>query len=145
MSATQAIREQIDGAQRRLDIMNVSDRQGHDRTHSRRGPARRESTRRGLGEVEQRAGHTGLEHRYGDLLAAGVDLREYPGAVVHAKVVVADDVVSFGTVNFDSWALYRNAEVAMIARSAAAADLFEERLFGPTSPAPNARSRPPRP
>ena len=51
-----------------------------------------------------------LKHRYGDLLAAGVDLREYPGAVVHAKVVVADhDVVSFGTVNFDSWALDPNA------------------------------------
>jgi phosphatidylserine/phosphatidylglycerophosphate/cardiolipin synthase-like enzyme len=50
---------------------------------------------------------------------------------VHAKVVVADDVVSFGTVNLDSWALYRNSEIAMIARSPAAAALFEQRLFEP--------------
>ena len=44
---------------------------------------------------------------------------------------MADDVVSFGTVNLDSWALYRNSEIAMIARSPAAAALFEERLFEP--------------
>jgi phosphatidylserine/phosphatidylglycerophosphate/cardiolipin synthase-like enzyme len=44
---------------------------------------------------------------------------------------VADDVVSFGTVNLDSWALYRNSEIAMIARSPAAAALFEKRLFAP--------------
>jgi phosphatidylserine/phosphatidylglycerophosphate/cardiolipin synthase-like enzyme len=51
--------------------------------------------------------------------------------VVHAKIVVADNTVVFGTVNFDAWALYRNYEVAMMARSAAAATLFEERVFGP--------------
>jgi hypothetical protein len=34
-------------------------------------------------------------------------------------------------VNLDAWALYRNYEVAMMARSPAAATLFEERLFGP--------------
>ncbi|HKP20084.1 MAG TPA: phospholipase D-like domain-containing protein, partial [Thermoleophilaceae bacterium] len=52
-------------------------------------------------------------------------------AVVHAKVVVADDVVSFGTVNLDAWALYRNSEIMMIARSPEAAALFEDRLFEP--------------
>ena len=45
--------------------------------------------------------------------------------------MVADDVVSFGTVNLDAWALYRNSEIMMIARSAEAAALFEERLFEP--------------
>jgi phosphatidylserine/phosphatidylglycerophosphate/cardiolipin synthase-like enzyme len=45
-----------------------------------------------------------LKHRYGDLIAAGVEIREVPGTVVHAKVVVADDVVSFGTVDLDAWA-----------------------------------------
>ena len=50
---------------------------------------------------------------------------------VHAKVVVADDVVSFGTVNLDAWALYRNSAMMMIARSAEAAALIEERLFEP--------------
>ena len=63
---------------------------------------------------------------------------ELPGTVVHAKVVVADDVVSFGTVNLDAWALYRNSEIAMIARSPEAAALLEERLFGPDI----ARSKP---
>ena len=56
---------------------------------------------------------------------------ELPDTVVHAKVVVADDVVSFGTVNLDAWALYRNSEIMMIARSAEVAALIEERLFEP--------------
>ena len=79
-----------------------------------------------------------LEHRYADLLAAGAEVWELPGTVVHAKVVVADDVVSFGTVNLDAWALYRNSEIMMIARSPEAAALFEERLFEPDI----ARSKP---
>jgi cardiolipin synthase len=79
-----------------------------------------------------------LKHHYGDLTDAGAEIWEVPGTVVHAKVVVADDVVSFGTVNFDAWALYRNSEIAMIARSPEAAALFEERLFEPDI----ARSRP---
>ena len=56
---------------------------------------------------------------------------ELPDTVVHAKVVVADDIVSFGTVNLDAWALYRNSEIMMIVRSAEAAALIEERLFEP--------------
>ena len=44
---------------------------------------------------------------------------------------MADDLVSFGTVNSDSWALYRNSEIMMIARSPEAAALFEKRLFEP--------------
>ena len=54
-----------------------------------------------------------------------------PGTVVHAKVVVADDIVSFGTVNLDAWALYRNSEIMMIARSLETAALLEDRLFEP--------------
>ena len=72
-----------------------------------------------------------LKHRYPDLLEAGVAVWELPDTVVHAKVVVADDVVSFGTVNLDAWALYRNSEIMMIARSAETAALIEERLFEP--------------
>jgi cardiolipin synthase len=82
-----------------------------------------------------------LRHRYADLLAAGAEVWEVPGTVVHAKVVVADDVVSFGTVNLDAWALYRNSEIMMIARSPDAAALFRERLFEPDI----ARSVPGRP
>jgi cardiolipin synthase len=72
-----------------------------------------------------------FKFHYGDLLHAGVQIWEYPGAVVHAKLVVADDTAVFGTVNLDAWALYRNYEVAMMARSPATVALFEERVFGP--------------
>jgi cardiolipin synthase len=72
-----------------------------------------------------------LKHHYSDLIDAGVHIWEYPNAVVHAKLVVADDTVVFGTVNFDAWSLYRNYEISMMARSPAAAALFEERVFGP--------------
>ena len=50
---------------------------------------------------------------------------------MHAKVVVADYVVSFGTVNLDAWALYRSSELMMIARSPEVAALLEEQLFEP--------------
>ena len=72
-----------------------------------------------------------FKHHYADLIAAGAEVWELPGTVVHAKLVVADDVVSFGTVNLDAWALYRNSEIAMIARSPEAAALMEQRLFEP--------------
>ena len=72
-----------------------------------------------------------FKRHYSALIHAGAQIWEYPGAVVHAKLIVADDTVVFGTVNLDAWALYRNYEVAMMARSAAAATLFEERVFGP--------------
>jgi ATP-dependent Clp protease, protease subunit len=79
-----------------------------------------------------------LEHWYPALMEAGVEVWELRGTVVHAKVVVADDVVSLGTVNLDAWALYRNSEIMMIARSPEAAASFEERLFEPDI----ARSKP---
>jgi phosphatidylserine/phosphatidylglycerophosphate/cardiolipin synthase-like enzyme len=65
------------------------------------------------------------------MLEAGVEIYEYPGAVVHAKLLVADDAVLFGTVDVDAWALYRNYEVAMLAHDPATAALFEERIFRP--------------
>ena len=79
-----------------------------------------------------------LKHHYGDLIDAGALIYEYPGAVVHAKLVVADDAVVFGTVNLDAWALYRNYEIAMMARSAQTAGLIEQRVFEPDI----AKSRP---
>src|SRR4030095_12113897 len=72
-----------------------------------------------------------LEHRYRDLVEAGAEVWEMPNTVVHAKVVVADDTVSFGTVNLDASALYRNSESMRLARSAELVALFEERLFEP--------------
>ena len=139
VAASQAIAEQIDGAQQRLDLMNpyVTDRAMIDRivAAARRGVQVRlvvsQKSNNGLATAA-------LKYRYPELLEAGVAVWELPDTVVHAKVVVADDVVSFGTVNLDAWALYRNSEIMMIARSAEAAALIEERLFEPDI----ARSRP---
>ena len=83
-----------------------------------------------------------LRHSYAHLAAAGAELWEVPETVVHAKVVVADEVVSFGTVNHDAWALYRNSEIVMIARSPEAAALVRERLFD-ADIARSERGRPP--
>jgi cardiolipin synthase A/B len=132
VAAAQAIREQIDGARRRLDLMNpyVTDRDAIERilAAARRGVAVRLVVSETSNNPQASAA---LRHRYDDLLGAGVEIWELPGTVVHAKVVVADDVVSFGTVNLDSWALYRNSEIAMITRSPTVAALFEQRLFEP--------------
>ena len=145
VAAAQAIREQIDGARRRLDVMNpyLTDRDMLERilAAARRGVR----VRLVVSETSNNAQATAaLRHRYDDLLAAGVEIWELPGTVVHAKVVVADDVVSFGTVNLDSWALYRNSEIAMIARSAAtAAALSRNGCSSRTSPGrTQARRRP---
>ena len=132
VAASQAIREQIDAARERLDVMNayLTDRDMIERILA--VASRGVKTRIVVSEESNNAQATAaLKHRYGDLIDAGVEIWELPGTVVHAKVVVADDVVSFGTVNLDAWALYRNSEIMMIARSAEAAALFEERLFEP--------------
>ena len=132
VAASQAIAEQIDAARKRLDVMNpyVTDRGMIDRivAAARRGTR----TRVVVSQISNNAHATAaLQHRYADLVDAGVEIWELPNTVVHAKVVVADDVVSFGTVNLDAWALYRNSEIMIIARSAETAELFRERLFEP--------------
>jgi cardiolipin synthase len=143
VAASQAIREQIDAARDRLDIVNAyltdPDVIGRIIAAARRGV----TVRVLVSETSNNAQATAaLRHRYADLLAAGVEVWELPGTVVHAKVVVADDVVSFGTVNLDAWALYRNSEIMMVARSPEVARLLEERLFDPDI-ARSARGAPP--
>lgn len=132
VAASEAISEQIEGARERLDVMNpyLTDRGMIDRivAAARRGVRVRVVVSKTSNNAQATAA---LKHRYADMLEAGVELWELPDTVVHAKVVVADDVVSFGTVNLDAWALYRNSEIIMIAQSAEAAALVEERLFEP--------------
>jgi cardiolipin synthase A/B len=139
VAASQAIREQIDEARERLDVMNAYLTDG-DMIQRVIAAARRGVRVRIV--VSEKSNNdqaaAALRHRYADLISAGAEVWELPGTVVHAKVVVADEVVSFGTVNLDSWALYRNSEIMMIARSREAADLLEERLFEPDV----ARSKP---
>ena len=139
VAASQAIREQIDGARERLDVMNpyLTDRDMIQRilAAAQRGVKVRVVVSEKSNNDQATAA---FRHWYPALIDAGAEIWELPGTVVHAKVVVADDVVSFGTVNLDSWALYRNSEIMMIARSPEAAAVFEERLFEPDI----ARSKP---
>jgi cardiolipin synthase len=132
VAASQAIRQQIDEAHERLDVMNpyFTDRDIIERiiAAGRRGVKVRVVVSEKSNNSQATAA---LRYRYGDLITAGVELWELPGTVVHAKVVVADDIVSFGTVNLDAWALYRNSEIMMITRSPELAALMEERLFEP--------------
>jgi cardiolipin synthase A/B len=132
VAASQAIAQQIEAARERLDVMNpyLTDHAmiGRILAAARRGVKVRVvvSERSNNGPAT-----AALKHRYAELLEAGVELWEIAGTIVHAKVVVADDVASFGTVNLDAWALYRNSEIAMIARSSELAARLQERLFGP--------------
>jgi cardiolipin synthase len=132
MSSTQAIRQLIDHAHTRLDLMNPyftdADMIQRVATAARRGVKVRIVVSQTSNNPQATAA---LKHHYAQLIDAGAQIWELPGTVVHAKVVVADDTVVFGTVNFDAWSLYRNYEIAMMARSAAAAKLFEQRLFDP--------------
>ena len=131
-AASQAVREQIDRARERLDVMNpyITD---HDMIERILAAARRGAKVRLVVSETSNSGQAAaaLKHRYADLLAAGAELYEVPGTVVHAKVVVADDEVSFGTLNLDAWSLHRDSEIMVLARSAELAAAFEERLFAP--------------
>jgi len=132
VAASQALREQVDGARTRLDVMNPYFTDG-DMIARILAAARRGVTVRIV--VSEKSNNppatAAFKHHYKELIDAGAVIWELPGTVVHAKVVIADDVVSFGTVNLDAWALYRNSEIMMIAHSAAAARLMEDRLFTP--------------
>ena len=132
VAASQAVAEQIERVRSRLDVMNpyVTDHAMIERILAAAG--RGVAVRVFVSERSNNALATAaLKHRYADLLGAGVEIWEIPDTVVHAKVVVADDVASFGTVNLDAWALYRNSEIMMIARSAELVSRLEERLFMP--------------
>ncbi len=131
-SATQAIRNLIDHARTRIDLMNpyVTDDDMIQRivNAAKRGVKVRLVVSKTSNNPQADAA---LKDHYGELIAAGVQIWEYPGAVVHAKLYVVDDTAVFGTVNLDAWSLYRNYEVAMMARSPAVAEQFEERVFAP--------------
>jgi cardiolipin synthase len=138
-SATQAVRTLIDGAQTRLDIMNPYVTDGDIVRRLAAAARRGVDVRIVVAETSNNKQATAVfKHHYGELLGSGVRIYEYPGAVVHAKLVIADHTTLFGTVNFDAWALYRNFEVAMMARDADTAALFTERVFEPDI----AKSRP---
>jgi phosphatidylserine/phosphatidylglycerophosphate/cardiolipin synthase-like enzyme len=64
-------------------------------------------------------------------MEAGVKIWEHPGTM-HAKVMVADDQVIVGTINYDAWALYRNLEIAILIDDPIVADDAVAQLVTPS-------------
>ena len=132
VQATQQARELIDTATRRLDVMNpyLTDDDMIDRIAA--ASVRGVEVRLFVSEnSNNNTTQAALEHDYGLLLDAGVTIYEYPGAVVHAKVIVSDDRASVGTLNLDAWAMYRNSEIVVTVNDPATVAFLDERLFGP--------------
>ena len=132
VNATQQARELVDTATKRLDVMNpyLTDDDMIDRiaAAARRGVAVRLFV---SADSNNNTTQSALEHDYGLLQDAGVIIYEYPGAVVHAKVIVSDERASIGTLNLDAWAMYRNSEIGVTVTDPATVALLDARLFGP--------------
>jgi cardiolipin synthase len=129
---TDAAIELLRTAERRLDIMNYYI--GDARVISEILAAARRGVRVRLVIADQ-AHANGVTygaflHHYDGLLAAGVEIWEYP-AVVHAKVIVSDDRALVGTLNLDAFALYRNPEMGLRFDDQVVADRFVSTLFEP--------------
>ena len=132
VSALQSSRQLIDDAQTRIDVANpyFTEDEFVDRliAAARRGV----KVRVLVSQESNSAIHSAaLRHDYGRMLDAGIEIWEYPDAVLHGKVLLVDDAVTFGTVNLDAWALYRAYEVGVVVVDQKTAQLFEKRLFGP--------------
>ena len=132
VSALQATREMIEQARERVDITNpyFTDDGIVDLVIS--AAQRGVKVRVLVAQESNSAVHSAaLRHDYSRMLDAGIQIWEYPDAVVHGKVLVADGAVMFGTINLDAWALYRAFEVAALVDDRDTADRFERRLFEP--------------
>jgi cardiolipin synthase A/B len=122
LAGTQAIRDAVERARSRLDVLTpyLSDPSVLDQlvAAAERGVAVRLIVSE---RATNRPAHSALRQSFGRLLASGVRIWEYP-AVMHAKVIVADDVTIIGTINPDSFGLYRNPEIALRFESRQVAD-----------------------
>ncbi len=128
LPGTQAIREVVEGAEERLEILNpyLTDPGMLDRVVA--------AAERGVdvtvvvpGNSNNPPAADALTHEYGRLFDAGVQVHEYE-TIIHSKVIVADDSVVIGTINLDAWALYRNNEVALLIEDPLVADAAERVL-----------------
>ena len=129
---TDAAIEMIRSASRRLDIMNYYI--GEARVIREIVEAGRRGVRVRLVVADQEHAngvtYSAFLHHYDELLGAGVEIWEYP-AVVHAKVIVADDRALVGTLNLDAWAMYRNPEMGLLFDDAVVAERVVTTLFEP--------------
>ncbi len=122
LPGTQAIREAVEKAEVRLDILNpyLTDPGMLDRVIAA-GQRDVDVTVVVPGASNVSPARDALEHNYPRLFDAGVNVFEYE-TVMHAKVIIADDTVVIGTINLDAWALYRNHEIAVLFTDATVAD-----------------------
>lgn len=65
------------------------------------------------GKTDVRIARLASEQVYSRLLAAGVDIYEYQPQVLHAKLVVMDDIVYVGSCNLDKRSLHINFELLL--------------------------------
>ncbi|HEY6609491.1 MAG TPA: phosphatidylserine/phosphatidylglycerophosphate/cardiolipin synthase family protein [Candidatus Limnocylindria bacterium] len=129
---TDAAIDMIRMARRRLDIMNYYI--GDATVHREILAAARRGVHVRLVIADQAHANVvtygAFRHHYDALIGAGVEIWEYP-AVVHAKVIVADDRVLIGTLNLDAWAMYRNPELGLLFDDATVAERVVTTLFEP--------------
>lgn len=136
---TQATQELLDNAADRIDILNpyLADPGIIDRLVA--AAARGVEVRVVVpGTSNNLPADSAMEYRYPDLLEAGVKIREYP-EIIHAKVLIADNAVVSGSLNYDAWALYRNMEISLLFEdddvAEAARNTFVEPAWAKSSPA----------
>jgi cardiolipin synthase A/B len=129
---TDAAIDLIGTSTRRLDIMNYYIGDGRVIAEILAAASRGVRVRLVIADAAHANGVTygAFLHHYDALLAAGVEIWEYP-AVVHAKVIVSDDRALIGTLNLDAFALYRNPEMGLLFDDASVADQFVSVLFEP--------------
>jgi cardiolipin synthase A/B len=142
----EAYEQLIDGARRRVDLVNpyVSERPVVDRLV--RAAARGVAVRIVVpGKPTPPMPAAAFRHNVPRLQAAGATVLLHP-TMAHAKVLVADDRVLVGGCNLDALSLYRNWELNLLLEGPASADSFEEAVFEPllavSTPAGAARAVP---
>lgn len=62
----------------------------------------------------------------GGLLRSNVEVREYDARMLHTKLIIIDDVVYFGSANFDIRSLYLNLELVLQINDAPLAERMRE-------------------
>jgi cardiolipin synthase A/B len=122
LPGTQAMREVLEQAEGQLDILNpyMTDPGMIDRVVDA-GDRGVDVTVVLPGASNVTQARDAAEHNYGRLFDAGVRIYEHE-TIIHSKVIVTNDKVVIGTINFDSWALYRNHEIALLIEDPAVAD-----------------------
>ncbi|MET9803028.1 phospholipase D-like domain-containing protein [Streptomyces sp. NPDC006368] len=64
--------------------------------------------------TDQRASQLAGQRHYSDLLAAGVDIRQYQPTMMHAKIITVDEVASLiGSTNFNRRSMDHDEEVML--------------------------------